>query len=109
MIATKDSFEPQSSEPLPNCAKIHVHGKIHAGVRVPFREIQLSSTKSFNGKIEANAPLRVYDCSGPWGDAEFNGEVDRLGEAGLIEVDADVLKLTSRGALLSNEVFAALA
>ena len=41
--------------------------------------------------------------------AEFNGEVDRLGEAGLIEVDADVLKLTSRGALLSNEVFAALA
>src|SRR2546423_1946240 len=41
--------------------------------------------------------------------AEFNGELDRLGEAGLIEVDADVLKLTSRGALLSNEVFAALA
>ena len=41
--------------------------------------------------------------------AEFNGELDRLGEAGLIEVDCDVLKLTSRGALLSNEVFAALA
>src|SRR2546430_1453134 len=41
--------------------------------------------------------------------AEFNGELDRLSDAGLIEVDADVLKLTSRGALLSNEVFAALA
>ena len=40
---------------------------------------------------------------------EFNGELDRLSEAGLIEVDSDVLKLTSRGALLSNEVFAALA
>jgi oxygen-independent coproporphyrinogen-3 oxidase len=41
--------------------------------------------------------------------AEFNGELDRLSEAGLIEVDSEVLKLTSRGALLSNEVFAALA
>ena len=41
--------------------------------------------------------------------AEFNGELDRLSEAGLIEIDAEVLKLTSRGALLSNEVFAALA
>ena len=39
---------------------------------------------------------------------EFNGELDRLSEAGLIEVESDVLKLTSRGALLSNEVFAAL-
>jgi len=41
--------------------------------------------------------------------AEFNGELDRLSDAGLIEIDSDVLKLTSRGALLSNEVFAALA
>jgi len=41
--------------------------------------------------------------------AEFNGELDRLSEAGLIEIDSDVLKLTSRGALLSNEVFTALA
>jgi oxygen-independent coproporphyrinogen-3 oxidase len=41
--------------------------------------------------------------------AEFNGELDRLGEAGLIEINADVLKLTTRGALLSNEVFSALA
>jgi len=40
---------------------------------------------------------------------EFNGELDRLNDAGLIEIDAEVLKLTSRGALLSNEVFAALA
>src|ERR1700674_1359195 len=77
MIATKDSFEPQSSEPLPNCARIHVPGKIHPDVRVPFREIQLSPTKSFNGSVEVNAPLRVYDCSGPWGDAEFNGDVEQ--------------------------------
>ena len=38
-----------------------------------------------------------------------DGELDRLREAGLIRTDRDVLKLTMRGALLSNEVFAALA
>lgn len=40
---------------------------------------------------------------------EFNGELDRLREAGLIEFDEKLLKLTTRGALLSNDVFAALA
>lgn len=37
------------------------------------------------------------------------GEIDRLSEAGLIELDDNLLKLTSTGALLSNEVFARLA
>ncbi len=40
---------------------------------------------------------------------ECNRELDRLREAGLIEIDDQLLKLTTRGALLSNEVFAALA
>src|SRR5262249_50540883 len=40
---------------------------------------------------------------------EYNGELERLLDAGLIEINDEVLKLTSRGALLSNEVFAALA
>jgi len=39
---------------------------------------------------------------------EYNGELDRLLGAGLIEIDDELLRLTSRGALLSNEVFAAL-
>jgi oxygen-independent coproporphyrinogen III oxidase len=41
--------------------------------------------------------------------AEYNGELARLREAGLIEIDEGLLRLTTRGALLSNEVFAALA
>jgi len=41
--------------------------------------------------------------------AAYNGELDRLHTAGLIEIDDQRLRLTSRGALLSNEVFAALA
>ena len=40
---------------------------------------------------------------------EYDTELGRLREAGLIEFDRDLLKLTARGALLSNEVFAALA
>jgi oxygen-independent coproporphyrinogen III oxidase len=39
---------------------------------------------------------------------EYDTELGRLREAGLIEFDRELLKLTTRGALLSNEVFAAL-
>jgi len=37
-----------------------------------------------------------------------SAEIDRLSEAGLIELDNDLLRLTATGALLSNEVFASL-
>jgi oxygen-independent coproporphyrinogen-3 oxidase len=36
-------------------------------------------------------------------------DLDRLVDAGLIEIDEGLMRLTKRGALLSNEVFAALA
>ena len=77
MIASKSSIEPQSGEPLPNSTRVYVPGKMHPDVRVPFREIGLSPTKSFNGQVEANAPVRVYDCSGPWGDPDFAGNVEQ--------------------------------
>ena len=54
--------------PLPNSRKVYVNGEIHPGIRVPFREITLAPTKSINGEIETNEPVRVYDTSGPWGD-----------------------------------------
>jgi phosphomethylpyrimidine synthase len=37
------------------------------------REIALSDTRSLNGRVEANAAVRVYDCAGPWGDPAFTG------------------------------------
>ena len=40
---------------------------------------------------------------------QYDVELIRLREAGLIEIDHELLRLTTRGALLSNEVFAALA
>jgi oxygen-independent coproporphyrinogen-3 oxidase len=38
---------------------------------------------------------------------EHAADLDRFCEAGLVEVDGDVIRLTRTGALLSNEVFAA--
>ena len=79
MIATKDSFELHSSESRtagPKSKRVYVKGKLHPGVRVPMREIELTPTKSYTGAVEANEPVRVYDCSGPWGDPDFKGAVE---------------------------------
>jgi phosphomethylpyrimidine synthase len=73
MIASKDSFEPHSSEQLPASKKVFAAGTIHPDVRVPMREIEVSPTKSYTGAVTPNDPVRVYDCSGPWGDPAFTG------------------------------------
>ncbi|PYL07114.1 MAG: phosphomethylpyrimidine synthase [Verrucomicrobia bacterium] len=64
-------------KPLPNSRKVYISGKIHPDIRVPFREITLAPTKSLNGEIEVNEPVRVYDTSGPWGDPDFHGDVSQ--------------------------------
>ena len=40
---------------------------------------------------------------------QYEADLNRLVDAGLIEIDEGLMRLTKRGALLSNEVFAALA
>ncbi|HEY2714426.1 MAG TPA: phosphomethylpyrimidine synthase ThiC [Chthoniobacterales bacterium] len=76
MIATKDSLEPQSSDyVMPNSRRVYLSGKLHPDVRVPFREITQAPTKSLSGELEPNEPIRVYDCSGPWGDPEQSSDV----------------------------------
>ena len=39
--------------------------------------------------------------------ADYAADLERFSDAGLVEIHDDVLRLTSAGALLSNEVFAA--
>jgi phosphomethylpyrimidine synthase len=56
-----------NDKPLPNSRRIYVAGK-QPGVRVPFREISQNPTRNFDNSLEDNAPVRVYDTSGPWGD-----------------------------------------
>ncbi len=83
MISEKDSHEPggttsvSSSDQLPNSRKVYVNGKLHPDLRVPFREISLAPTKSLDGTLEPNESVRVYDTSGPWGDVDFQGDVER--------------------------------
>jgi phosphomethylpyrimidine synthase len=74
MIADpQSSFEPHSSEQLPASNKVYVPGSLHPNLRVPMREIEVSPTKSYTGAVTPNDPVRVYDCSGPWGDPAFAG------------------------------------
>src|SRR5437588_10354957 len=78
MIAPQDSIEPPASDaPLPNSRKVFVPGQLHPDLHVPFREISLAPTKTMSGEIEVNKPVRVYDTSGPWGDADFRGDVEQ--------------------------------
>ncbi len=73
MIAKPEFLEPHSSEQLPASKRIYLPGALHPDIRVPMREIEVSDTKSYTGAITPNAPVRVYDCSGPWGDSAFTG------------------------------------
>ena len=78
MIAPNNPVTSESSDaPLPNSRKIYLPGNLHPDLRVPLREISLANTKSFDGTIEVNEPVRVYDTSGPWGDADFSGNVEQ--------------------------------
>ncbi|MGC1481837.1 MAG: phosphomethylpyrimidine synthase ThiC [Chthoniobacterales bacterium] len=88
MIASTDAFEPHSSEQLPNSSRVYVKGGLHPAVRVPFREIAIAGTRTMAGDLEENEPVRVYDCSGPWGDPAFEGDV----EAGLPALRAEWIR-----------------
>ena len=41
------------------------------------REVDLSPTKSLSGAEEINQPVRIYDCSGPWGDPAVHSDVEQ--------------------------------
>jgi len=71
--------EDNTTAQLPNSSRIYVAGR-QPGVRVPFREIALNPTRNFDGTLEGNESVRVYDTSGPWGDPAVSGDVrDGLG------------------------------
>ena len=57
---------------LPASRKIYIESK---GLHIPFREIALSPSKAMDGTLEENAPVRVYDTSGPWTDPTQNHDV----------------------------------
>ena len=73
MVANSDSLNGRKG-----CSRrIYVKGKLYPDLSVPMREIDQSPTKLISGEIETNDPIRVYDCSGPWGDPAFDCDVEK--------------------------------
>ncbi len=67
------SFSKITTEQFPGSEKIYVKGKIH-NIKVAMRKINLSDTIDASGNIIKNAPVTVYDTSGPYTDPDI--EID---------------------------------
>lgn len=78
-IATSGS-DSAATQPFPNSRKIYVQGS-RPDIRVPMREISLADTQTDKG-VEPNAPVLVYDTSGPYTDPRVQIDL----RAGLADV-----------------------
>ena len=59
---------------FPNSEKVYLHGKLNSDVKVGMRKVTLTPTVDIvNGekKVTPNAPVYIYDTSGPYGDANM--------------------------------------
>src|SRR5690554_4725704 len=65
--------DEQSVQPFPNSRKIYVQGS-RPDILVPMREISLTPTVTDEG-VEENAPVFVYDTSGPYTDPNVTIDV----------------------------------
>lgn len=81
-MSRQDKIPSQSAitrEPFPASKKIYVPGKIH-DIKVAMREISLNDTiDKFNEEqpAEKNAPVTVYDTSGPFTDPSVEIDVKK--------------------------------
>jgi phosphomethylpyrimidine synthase len=77
-------------EPFPGSKKVYVSGSRE--IRVPMREIELHSVEDSAGRMEKNAPIRVYDTSGPYTDPEvkidLNHGLPELRKSWILERDS---------------------
>ncbi len=73
-IKPKEIHSNVNQNPLPNSRRIYVDGR-QPTVRVPFREVDQNPTRNFKNELEANAPVRVYDTSGSYGDPSIRTDV----------------------------------
>ena len=72
-LSESAQVDQQSIQPFPRSQKIYVQGS-RPDIRVPMREISLDVTPTdFGGEI--NAPVTVYDTSGPYTDPSVTIDV----------------------------------
>ncbi|TQV75933.1 phosphomethylpyrimidine synthase ThiC [Exilibacterium tricleocarpae] len=75
ILSQTAEVDAASVQPFPASQKIFVAGS-QADIRVPMREISLDDTPTdFGGEV--NAPVRVYDTSGPYTDPAVDIDVRR--------------------------------
>jgi phosphomethylpyrimidine synthase len=84
-------------QPFPASTKVFVEGA-QPGVRVPLREVALQPTRGFDGALEANGSVRIYDTSGPYTDPSVVLDVTKglapvrepwiLGRNDVVDLDA---------------------
>ncbi|WGI26390.1 phosphomethylpyrimidine synthase ThiC [Halomonas alkaliantarctica] len=74
-LAETAQVDAAAIQPLPGSRKVYVEGS-QPEIRVPFREITLSPTKT-TGIDEENPPLLVYDTSGPYTDPDAQIDLRR--------------------------------
>jgi len=76
--AAEDFIQNLSSQNFPNSSKVYVAGEL-PGVTVGMREISLADSliggDENNPVFEPNAPVRVYDTSGPYSDPDTQPNV----------------------------------
>jgi len=68
LVLQAQQLSDSVTQPIPGSRKVHVAGS-RADLRVPMREVVLSDTPLIFG-AEKNAPLTVYDTSGPYTDPQ---------------------------------------
>jgi phosphomethylpyrimidine synthase len=76
--ATDEKIEISTDPISPNSKKVYVNGTLHPDIKVPFREISLSSSTAINSNPNGNgngsqkdnneSSILVYDTSGPYTD-----------------------------------------
>jgi phosphomethylpyrimidine synthase len=72
-LADNAQVDPAAIESLPNSTKVYVTGS-RPDIRVPMRAIRQSDTPAgFGG--EANPPVFVYDCAGPYTDPNVSIDI----------------------------------
>ena len=68
-IPTREELQTEiTRKPFPASRKVYVEGSL-PGLKVPFREVTLTPTRTSKG-MEENAPVYLYDTSGPYSDPE---------------------------------------
>ncbi|WP_317931107.1 phosphomethylpyrimidine synthase ThiC [Halioxenophilus sp. WMMB6] len=66
-LSNTSALDSLSSNPFPNSRKCYVPAS-RPDIRVAMREVELAESPGPNGSLPANAPVKIYDTSGPYSD-----------------------------------------